>query len=71
MLRFGQMKSLQKFALVHANIHNHVASERHRIDRDTYKQRRFAALAEWRSLASYAAALKDRRASSRERFALD
>ena len=29
MLRFRQMKSLQKFASVHANVHNHFNSERH------------------------------------------
>lgn len=34
MLRFRQMKSLQKFASVHANVHNHFNLERHQIDRD-------------------------------------
>lgn len=29
MLRFRQMKSLQKFASVHASLHNHFNSERH------------------------------------------
>ncbi|MBB4861051.1 hypothetical protein HNO88_004399 [Novosphingobium chloroacetimidivorans] len=32
MLRFRQMKTLQKFASVHANIHNHFNLERHLID---------------------------------------
>lgn len=50
MLRFRQMKSLQKFASVHASISNHFNSERHLIDRQTYKARRSAALAEWQSL---------------------
>ena len=50
MLRFRQMKSLQKFASVHANVHNHFASERHLVDRETYKARRSAALAEWQKL---------------------
>ena len=50
MLRFRQMKSLQKFASVHANIHNHFNLERHLIDRETYKTRRSAALAEWQLL---------------------
>ncbi|MBW0145696.1 IS6 family transposase [Sphingomicrobium clamense] len=50
MQRFRQMKSLQKFASVHANVHNHFNTERHLIDRTTYKQRRSAALAEWRQL---------------------
>ena len=47
MQRFRQMKSLQKFASVHANVHNHFNTERHLVDRTTYKQRRSAAWAEW------------------------
>lgn len=50
MLRFRRMKTLQKFASVHANVHNHFNHERHLIDRQTYKDRRSAALAEWQSL---------------------
>lgn len=50
MLRFRRLKSLQKFASVHASIHNHFNQERHLIDRQTYKQRRSAALAEWQSV---------------------
>jgi putative transposase len=50
MLRFRQMKSLQKFASVHANVHNHFNQERHLIDRKTYKERRSAALAEWQQV---------------------
>ena len=50
MLRFRQMKSLQKFASVHANVHNHFNQERHLVDRETYKARRSAALAEWQNL---------------------
>jgi putative transposase len=50
MLRFRQMKTLQKFASVHANVHNHFNSERHLIDRATYKTLRSAALAEWRGV---------------------
>ena len=52
MLRFRRMKSLQKFASVHANVHNHFNFERHLVDRKTYKERRSAAFAEWQSLAS-------------------
>lgn len=52
MLRFRQMKSLQKFASVHASLHNHFNSERHLVDRQTYKTLRSAALAEWQSLAA-------------------
>jgi len=51
MLRFRQIKSLQKFASVHASLHNHFNSERHLVDRSTYKERRSAALAEWQNLA--------------------
>ena len=50
MVRFRRMKSLQKFASVHANVHNHFSHERHLIDRQTYKTRRSAALAEWHNL---------------------
>ena len=50
MLRFPQMKALQKFASVHANVHDHFNLERHLVDRQTYKTRRSAALAEWQSL---------------------
>jgi len=52
MLRFRQMKSLQKFASVHANVQNHFNSERHLVDRETFKARRSAALAEWQSLVA-------------------
>jgi putative transposase len=44
------MKTLQKFASVHANVHNHFNQERHLVDRQTYKLRHSAALAEWQSL---------------------
>jgi len=52
MLRFRQMKSLQKFASVHANVHDHFNSERHLVDRQTYKAARSAALAEWQNLVA-------------------
>lgn len=52
MLRFRQMKSLQKFASVPTSLHNHFATDRHLVDRHTYKQNRSAALAEWQSLAA-------------------
>ena len=52
MLRFRQMKSLQKFASVHASLHNHFNSERHLVDRHTFRERRSAALAEWQSLVA-------------------
>jgi putative transposase len=50
MLRFRQMRTLQKFASVHGSIHNHFNQERHLVDRETYKGRRSAALSEWQNL---------------------
>ena len=50
MNRFRRMKTLQKFSSVHASVHNHFNQERHLVSRDIYKQRRSAALAEWRSV---------------------
>ena len=50
MLRFRRMKTLQKFASVHGSVHNHFSQERRLISRDLYRERRSAALAEWRSV---------------------
>jgi len=52
MQRFRRMKSLQKLASVHDSIHDHFNSERHLVDRETYKAHRSAALAEWQNLAA-------------------
>ena len=52
MLRFRRMKTLQQFASVHASFHNLFNQERHLVSRDIYKQRRSAALAEWRQVAN-------------------
>lgn len=52
MLRFRQMETLQKFASVHASLHHHFNSERHLVDRQTYKQRRSVALSEWQNLVA-------------------
>jgi len=52
MHRFRRMSTLQKFASVHAALHNHFNHERHLIDRRTYKSRRSAAMVAWRILAS-------------------
>jgi putative transposase len=41
------MKTLHKFGSVHAHI-----QERHLVTRQVYKQRRSAALAEWRALVA-------------------
>jgi putative transposase len=50
MLRFRQMRCLQKFAAVHSSVHNHFNQERHFYSRDNFKLNRTAALAEWRQL---------------------
>ena len=50
MLRFRQMKSLQKFVAVHSSVHNHFNQERHLYSRANFKLNRTAALAEWRQL---------------------
>jgi putative transposase len=50
MARFRRMKTLQKFSSVHASVHNHFSQERHLVSREIYRQRRSAALAEWRSV---------------------
>jgi putative transposase len=50
MIRFRRMKTLQKFAAVHASVHNHFSQERHLVSREVYRERRSAALAEWRAV---------------------
>jgi putative transposase len=52
MQRFRSAKALQKFSSVHAQVHNHFNhfnQERHLVTREVYKQRRSAALVEWRA----------------------
>ncbi len=49
-LRFRRMKTLQKFASVHSEVHNHFSQERHIVSREIYRERRSAALAEWRAV---------------------
>ena len=48
MAKFRGVKTLQKFAAVHASIHNHCNQDRHLNRRDIFRQNRSAALAEWR-----------------------
>jgi DDE superfamily endonuclease len=50
--RFRSPKTLQKFSSVHAQVHNQFNQERHLVTRQVYKQRRSAALAEWRALGA-------------------
>ena len=52
MLRFRRMRTLQKFASVHASILNHFNQERRLYSRANVKLNRAAALAEWRLLCS-------------------
>ena len=52
MARFRDIKTLQKFASVHASIHNHFNHQRHLNRRDIFKQARATALDEWRQLAA-------------------
>jgi putative transposase len=50
MLRFRDMRSLQKFVSVHASVHNHFNQERHLYSRANSKTNRADSLAEWRQL---------------------
>ena len=43
MARFSDIKTLQKFASVHASFHNHFNHQRHLNRRDIFKQARAAA----------------------------
>ena len=52
MLRFRQMKSLQKFVAVHSSVHNHFNLERHLYSRANFKLNRAAALADWGQLCA-------------------
>lgn len=52
MLRFRRMRTLQKFAAVHASVHNLFNTERSLSSRPLFKANRAAALAEWRGLCA-------------------
>jgi len=52
MLRFRQMRSLQKFASVHASVFNHFNQERAHYSRQNFKANRAAALTEWRGIGA-------------------
>jgi putative transposase len=52
MSKFRDIKTLQKFASIHASVHNHSNHDHHFNCRDIFKQNRSAALAEWRQLAA-------------------
>ena len=51
MSKLVDVKALQRFASVHASIHNHLNRDRHLTPRETFKQSRLAALVEWHQLA--------------------
>ena len=48
MPKFRDVKTLQKFASIHASIHIYFNLERHPNCRETFKENRAAAMAEWR-----------------------
>lgn len=50
MLRFRQMRSLQKFVSVHSSVHNHFNHQKNIERRPRFKVLRSAALLEWRKL---------------------
>jgi putative transposase len=52
MLKFRDVKPLQKFSSIHASIHNHFNLDRHLNSRETFKQNRSVALAEWRQIGA-------------------
>ena len=52
MSKFREVKTLQKFAAVHASTFNHFNLDRHLNSRSAYKKNRSVALADWRQLAA-------------------
>ena len=52
MSKFRDVKTLQKFASAHASIFNHFNFDRHLVNRETFRQNRSAALAEWREVVA-------------------
>jgi putative transposase len=52
MLRFGRMRTLQKFSSLHSSVHNHFNHERRLYSGANFKLNRAAALAEWRGLCA-------------------
>lgn len=52
MNKFRSEKSLQKFVSIHAQFHNHFNHERHLNRRETFKNYRDLALADWRQIAA-------------------
>jgi len=52
MLRFRRMRSLQKFASIHASVYNHFDQGLCLSSRNIFKLNRTAALIEWRGLCA-------------------
>jgi len=52
MAKFRSPATLQKFVSIHSSIHNHFNQERHLHNRQIFKLKHTAALAEWRLLAA-------------------
>ena len=52
MQRFRSMRSLQKFAAIHASVCNHFNLERALYSRANFKINRAAILSEWRALGA-------------------
>lgn len=52
MQKFRSYAALQKFVSVHASVYNHFNKDRHLENRETFKEYRSVALAEWRQLAA-------------------
>jgi putative transposase len=50
--QFRDIKTLQKFASVHASFHNHFNQQRRLNHREIFNEKRLAALAKWRQLAA-------------------
>jgi len=50
--KFRSFETLQKFVSTQSSVNNHFSHERHLNRRETFKQNRSAALAEWRELAA-------------------
>jgi putative transposase len=50
MVRFRNIKTLQKFAAAHASTHNYFNHDRHLTNREIFKEARSAILAEWLQL---------------------
>jgi len=52
MARFRDSKMLQKYAAIHASVHDHFNHGRQQNRRHVFKQNRSAALAEWRQFTA-------------------